>query len=123
MKNHNYTGMHLPKWMMLNLMPWVKGANKYTIGQTLTENQAEDLKRIIAQSMDFEIDSPSARKGLDIIGAPYRDFIVSYVLLMMATMDCDSVWANALWKRLWLVDQLACQKIIEELYHMRHPKC
>ena len=122
METYNYTGMPLPQWMMLKLMPSVKDANKYTIGQTLTAEQAEELKQIIAKSMEFEISLHSARKDLDIVGTPYRDFIVCYVLLMMATADCDSDWANALWSRLWLVDQLACQRVIEELYNKRHPK-
>ena len=119
MKNHNFTGMPLPQWMMMGLMPSVKGACKYTIGQNLTADQAEDLKQIIAKSMGFNISSSSARKDLDIIGAPYRDFIVSYTLLMMATTDPDSDWASALWNRLWLTDQVACRKIIKELYNNR----
>ena len=114
MNQNHYKNMPLTKWMTLMMMPKVNGAKKYKIGQDLTTAQAEELKRIIAQSMEFDIDATSARKNLDIVGTPYRDFIVSYTMLILATDDINDNWANALWNQLWFVDQLACKKIVKE---------
>ena len=114
MNNNTFKGMPLNEWMQMQWMPGAKGANKYKIGQDLTEAQAEEIKQIIAKSLGFEVDDPNSRKNLGYIGTPYRDFIVSYLLLMLETDDFDSDWAKALWNRLWFADQMACKKIMAE---------
>lgn len=103
--------MKLNDWMKMEMMPDVEGAEQFFIGQTLTREQAKSIMRIIAQSMGFNVRDPKARKHLKIVGSPYRDFIVSYMLLMLAIDSPCSNWFNMLWDVLAPADQQACQKI------------
>ena len=104
--------MTLEQWMIKECMPRVDGADQYKIGQPLTKEEAKDIMRMIAQSHNFNLQQPSARKHLKVIGSPYRDFIVSYTLLMIAGTHCCSNWKNSLWDALIPSDQAACNKII-----------
>lgn len=104
--------MTIEQWMTMEWMPRVDGASQYEIGQSLTKEDAKNIMHMIAQSHNFDIKQPSARKHLHVIGSPYRDFIVSYTLLMMAGAHCYSNWKNSLWNALVPADQAACNKII-----------
>ena len=96
MKNYNNSGMTLTRWMMKNMLPRDKTAAKYTVGQNLTEEQAEEIVRIIARSVDFKLDQPGAKTNLCCIGSPYRDFVVCITQLMLEGSFNDK-WENALW--------------------------
>lgn len=76
--------MKLSNWMMMEFLPRDKAADKYIVGQDLTNQQAMEIIRIIARSTNFNLDSPWARKDLQIVGSPYRDFITCMVLLIFA---------------------------------------
>lgn len=106
------TNMTVKQWMTKEWMPRVEGADQYKIGQSLTKEEAKSIMRMIAQSHNFNLQQPSARKHLSVIGSPYRDFIVSYTLLMIAGAHCCSNWKNSLWNALVPADQAACNKII-----------
>ena len=88
--------MNLANWMMVELLPMDMAAAKYIVGQDLTKEEAKDIIQIIARSVGFHLDKPAARKCLNIIGSPYRDFVVCITLLMIAGESnpkwCDTIW-------------------------------
>ncbi len=88
--------MKLTTWMKNNLLPMDMEAHKYTVGQSLTEEQAKEIVRIIAHSVDFELDDPGAKEKLCLIGSPYRDFVVCMTMLMLAG-SFNPKWEETLW--------------------------
>lgn len=96
----------LKDWMTLALMPTVPGAEKYTFGQDLTDAQAKEILEMVAQSLDFDLTSASARQAPFVYGEPYFDFIVAYSLLMMqAWRENPRYWTRSLWLALSYWDQ------------------
>ena len=96
----------LKDWMTLALMPTVSGAEKYNFGQNLTDAQAKEIMEMVAQSLDFDLTSASARQAPFVYGEPYFDFIVAYSLLMMqAWRENPRYWTRSLWLALSYWDQ------------------
>ena len=101
---NNYS--NLKDWMKFTLMPTVPGAEKYTLGQNLTDVQATEIMEMVAQSMEFDLTSTSARQMPFTYGEPYFDFIVAYTLLMMqAFRENPRNWTRSLWLALSYWDQ------------------
>ena len=109
--------MNLNDWMRMEFLPGDFAAAKYTVGQNLTEEQAKEITRIIARSVDFKLDVPSVRKNLSIIGTPYRDFITCMTHLMLVG-KANPKWETALWNALDSQLQKACHTVI--LSHIMH---
>lgn len=95
MKNYN-NGMPLALWMRKNLLPKNKMAEKYTVGQDLTKDQAEEITKIIAFSVNFQLEQPSAKTKLCCVGSPYRDFVVCITQLMLEG-SFNAKWEETLW--------------------------
>lgn len=103
MKNEYST---MKEWMEFAWMPAVAGAEKYTIGQGLTPEQAQDIMRIVAESMEFDLYSNSDRNRPFTHGEPYYDFIGAYSLLMVQVgPENTNHWAWKLWQALSYWDQ------------------
>ena len=107
----NMKKMNLANWMMVELLPMDMAAAKYTVGQDLTKEEAKDIIRIIANSVDFQLDNPAARKCLNLIGSPYRDFIVCITLLMVAG-EPNPKWKTAIWGAMDANLRSACHHVI-----------
>ena len=105
------TKMNLDHWMMMELMPRDFAAAKYTVGQDLTEEEAKEIVRIIARSVDFKLDSSKARKHLSRIGSPYRDFVVCMILLMTAGEN-NTKWCDMLWFAMDSDLRFACHNVM-----------
>jgi hypothetical protein len=103
--------MALNKWMMLEWLPRDMMAEKYTVGQDLTTEQANEIIRIIAHSVGFNLNLPQARKNLDRVGTPYRDFITCMVLLILAGKS-NIRWAEILWNTMDAGLQHACNTVM-----------
>lgn len=103
--------MNLNDWMLVELLPRDFAAAKYTVGQDLTEEQAKEIVRIIARSVNFKLDSPKARKRLSRIGSPYRDFVVCMILLMTAG-ESNTKWCDMLWFALDSNLRFACHNVM-----------
>lgn len=103
--------MKLSNWMMLNWLPRDMMAEKYTVGQDLTAEQASEIIRIIARSVGFRLDRPQERKNLNSVGTPYRDFITCMVLLMLAGKP-NPHWGETLWDTMGAGLQHACNKVM-----------
>lgn len=95
MKNYN-NGIPLALWMRKNLLPKDKMAEKYTVGQDLTKEQAEEIAQIIALSVNFQLEQPSAKTKLCCVGSPYRDFVVCITQLMLDG-SFNAKWEETLW--------------------------
>ena len=103
--------MNLANWMMMELLPMDMAAAQYTVGQDLTKAEAKDIIRIIARSVDFQLDKPAARKCLNHIGSPYRDFVVCITLLMIAG-ESNPKWSDAIWEALGSNLRFACHNVM-----------
>lgn len=103
--------MTLSKWMMLEWLPRDMMAEKYTVGQDLTTEQASEIIRIIARGVGFKLDLPQARKNLGRVGTPYRDFITCMVLLILAGKP-NNRWTEILWNTMDAGLQYACNTVM-----------
>lgn len=103
--------MNLANWMMMELLPMDMAAAKYTVGQDLTKEQSKEIIQIIARSVDFQLDKPAARKYLNLIGSPYRDFIVCITLLMIAG-EPNPKWKTAIWSAMDANLRSACHHVM-----------
>ncbi len=97
--------------MMLEWLPRDMMAEKYMVGQDLTDEQAAEIIRIIARSVSFKLDLPKARKNIHLVGTPYRDFITCILLLMYAGKPNEQ-WADALWNAMDRGLQKACNTVM-----------
>ena len=112
-----YEKKTLQEWMKYAWMPNVAGAEKYRIGQKLTEAQAKDIMRIVAKSMEFSLDSTRARQKTFTNGDPYYDFIGAYLLLMFQAGPYDmSNWKRNLWNALSPWDQKTLAQFAKSKY-------
>lgn len=76
----------------------VPGMEKYVIGQKLDEHQAKELVRLIAESVDFDMESAEARNEKFELGYPYRDFCAGILMLLVAVGVNDvNNWRLSLW--------------------------
>lgn len=108
MKNNMDT---LTNWMRNAWMRPVPGTEKYRIGQKLTSRQAEEIKRLMAKSLDFDLDSSVSRSEPFTHGYPYYDFIGAYLYLMLESgWDDVNQWRHTLWNALCIQD--ACKMTI-----------
>lgn len=90
--------MKLNEWMNSMWLPCTGGTEKYALCQRLNVEQAKDIMQYIANSVNFAIYTNGARRGARVIGTPYRDFLVSYVTLMLESGKEDvNGWRKALW--------------------------
>ena len=103
--------MNLTKWMMMEMLPMNMAAAKYTVGQNLTEVQAREIVQMIAHSVDFQMDKPAARKYLNRIGSPYRDFVVCITLLIIAG-ESNPKWCDAIWGVMDSDLRFACHNVM-----------
>ena len=103
--------MKLSQWMMMEWLPRDMAAEKYVVGQNLTKDQAAEIVRIIAHSVNFKADKRQERKNLHVVGSPYRDFVTSIVLLMCAGKK-NKKWGEMIWDALDPGLQNACQTVM-----------
>lgn len=96
---------------MMQWLPRDMMAEKYVVGQNLTKSQAADIIQIIARSVNFNLTVPWARRNLNEIGTPFRDFITSILLLMHAG-NINNNWSEMLWGTLDSDLQAACQTVM-----------
>ena len=100
-----YNTTTLNNWMVKAWMMPVPGAAKYRVCQKLTPQQAKEIKQLMAQSLEFDLDSSSARNEPFTNGYPYYDFIGAYLLLMMESGRADiNQWRHSLWNALSFQD-------------------
>ena len=99
------------------LMPTVSGAEKYSFGQNLTDAQAKEIMEMVAQCLDFDLTSASARQAPFEYGEPYFDFIVAYSLLMMqAWRENPRYWTRSLWLALSYWDQKTLARYVKKKF-------
>lgn len=103
--------MNLNNWMAMEWLPRDMMAEKYVVGQDLTREQAAEVIRIIARSAGFKLDQLKARKSLHVVGTPYRDFVTSMLLLMLAGKPNEK-WADMLWNAMDAGLQNACDTVM-----------
>ena len=103
--------MKLSQWMMMEWLPQDMAAEKYVVGQNLTKDQALEIIRIIARSVNFNMNFPWGRKSLDQVGTPFRDFTTSILLLMHAGKP-NKKWSETIWDALDPGLQEACKAVM-----------
>lgn len=106
--------MNLNNWMAMQWLPMDWMAEKYTVGQDLTREQAAEVVRIIACSVDFDLNKPMARSDAFKIGNPYRDFVVCIVLLMRAGGH-NPKWSNTIWDAMNPRLRTVCSDVIRQM--------
>lgn len=102
--------MNLSTWMITKWLPSDVAAEKYVIGQNLTQDQAAEIIQIIARSVNFNQAFPWARSNLKQIG-PYRDFAMSILMLVHAG-SFNHKWSDMLWDSLDPSQQDACESVM-----------
>lgn len=106
--------MKLSNWMAMQWLPMDWMAEKYTVGQNLTREQAAEVVRIIARSVDFDLNKPRKRKDLCEIGNPYRDFVVCITTLMCEGRSNEK-WCDMIWEALEPKLRAACTIVLHQL--------
>ena len=98
-------------WMENEGVLYTKEANKYIVGQNLTNEQAKEIIRMIAQGMGIEYDNPDKLECVRRLGNPYRQVAFKYTGLILEKAKRKSNWSRALWDALDEADKLACNDI------------
>lgn len=98
-------------WLRSEKLNYREAAEKYTIGQKLTAEQAAEIKNLVAESVDCNLDSAEVRGEWQKLGSPYRRFIYKYVLLLASHRARRSHWRKALWEALTEEDKLIANEI------------
>ena len=87
-------------WLRRENLNCDEAAEKYTIGQKLTAEQANEIKKLVAQSVDCNLDANGIRDDWQKLGSSYRRFIYKYVLLLTSHKARRITWRKALWDAL-----------------------
>ena len=103
-------------WMEDEGIPYTEEATKYEVGQTLTNEQAKEIIRMIAQGMGFMDEHPARHESWVRSGDPYRQVIFKYTFLLEEKAKRKSNWSRALWDALDEEDQLACNDISSDYF-------
>lgn len=119
MNLHMNNKVTLDKWMASVWLVPVEGAEKYHLGQRLNKKEANEIKHLIAQSAEFDLNSKPMRCGILYHGHPYRDFLQGYVGLLLAVgRDDVNGWRKSLWKALEDMDKVAIKQYVQQVYHV-----
>ena len=87
-------------WLRRENLNCDEAAEKYAIGQKLTAEQANEIKNLVAKSVDCNLDAAGVRDDWQKLGSSYRRFIYKYVLLLASHKARRSTWRQALWDAL-----------------------
>ena len=87
-------------WLRREKLNCDEAAEKYTIGQKLTMEQANEIRNMVAKSVGCNLDSTGVRDDWQKLGSSYRRFVYKYVLLMTSHKARRSAWRKALWNAL-----------------------
>ena len=98
-------------WMEDEGIPHAKEANKYLIGQNLTDKQAKEIILMIAKSVGIKYYSPKKCEFLKKSGSSYQYAVYKYTALIVDGMNDETNWADALWGVLDREDKIACNDI------------
>ena len=106
--------MKLSDWMAMQWLPRDMRAEKYTVGQDLTQTEAAEIVRIIARSVSFKPCKKGTRKELREIRSAYRDFIVCITMLMCVGAENEK-WCDRIWFALDPDFREACTTVLPQL--------
>ena len=110
--------MKLNEWMQMMWLIPVDGAEKYEMCQQLTDAEAVEIMLMIAEGSEFEITSMAERLKPLHRGDPYRNFLESYVgLIIESGKDDKNGWRDSLWNVLKDVDKMILVDFAKQAYH------
>ena len=106
---------NLAYWLLSEGFPWDDDANKYEVGQPLNCEEAQDIMQIVAHGTEFDLNDEDARQYSGQNNSPYRNFIRTYAMLVMAN-EYDIYWADKLLNVLPTADKNAVNETLLSNY-------
>ena len=108
--------MKLNEWMKFVFLVPVSGAERYSVGQPLTEEQPVEIMHMIEEAAECDLTSLEARTTQLDRGEPYRTFLECYLNLMIE--GGTITWRRKLWNVLADVDKRFMKNYTKQLFHL-----
>ena len=107
------------QWMEECGIPYVIDAEKYVVGQELTEGDVEQIRNCLWYSIAYNMGMDVCYLALQFMGEPFASEFHHFFLSLIwdPRVPQESNWSEALWDSMEPKDRVVCHKLMRQMQH------